>query len=436
MLHKRFAMAASIALLATAFVFAGGGSEGDEMQAEEVITLQVQHYLDLADSVSSSNFEEVVDAFHAAHPNIRLEFDYLFDEAYHNKLQSTAIADQLADVVFLWPGERTGQVTGSGAIKDLRPWVDNMSAEFSPAALAPQGPNGEIWELPEQVTATHVMFTNERLLDELGLEFPATLEELIAQGDAIRDAGYIPIAMDNGGGWQMQSVLLSALVERTAGREWVDRARVGDAGFGDPEFVEAVAAVQALAENEMFSPGINQAEYGLALTDFVTERAVYFIDGGWRVSNLAGELNPEQHEYVALNVFPALPNERGQAGSTSVIAGTGFGMNADLEGARAEAAWEWIYWFSGPEGSTIKAQQGWLPAVQIDLPDDSPVMTLKLLDFITATPGGYVLDGVLNGEGMAVLQPALQEMIFGNLTPQEVGDRYETWVAANEPSRN
>ena len=433
MLRNRLFLVVALLALVGGFVFAGGQDEAAE---DGVITLQVQHYLDLADSVSSENFQEVVDAFHAAHPNIRLEFDFLFDDAYHNRLQAVAIAGQLADIVFLWPGKRTGDVTGAGLAKDLRPWVDQVADEFAPAALTPQGPNGEIWELPEQITATHVMFTNDRLLDELGLEFPETFEELLAQGEVIRDAGYIPIAMDNGGGWQMQSTLLSALVERTGGREWFDRARVGQASFTDPEFVEAIEVIRILGESDMFSPGINQAEYGVALTDFVTEQAVYFIDGGWRASNLTGEMTPEQHEYVSLNVFPPLPGEQGQPGSTAIVPGTGFGMNANLEGERADAAWEWIYFFSGPEGSRIKAQQGWLPAVRIDLPDDSPVLTLKLAEFVGSTPGGYVIDAVMDAEGMGVLHPALQEMMFGALTPQEVAERYETWVAANDSSRN
>lgn len=434
MLLKRMLTALAVMVLVTTFAVAGGQSE--DAADDGVITLQVQHYLDLADNVSAENFQELVDAFHEANPDIRLEFDYLFNEPYHNKLQSSAIAGQLADVVFLWPGKRTGEVTGSGAIKDLRPWINQMDAEFAPAALAPQGPNGEIWELPEQVTATHVMFTNDRLLDELGLEFPETLDELIAQGEVIREAGYIPIAMDNGDGWQMQSTLLSALVERTGGRDWMDAARVGDASFSDPEFVEAVEVIEALHATDMFSPGINQAAYGQALTDFVTEQAVYFIDGGWRTSNLTGEMTEEQWDYVSYNVFPELPTERGQAGSTAVVAGTGFGMNADLEGAEADAAWEWIYFFAGPEGSSIKAEQGWLPAVQIELPDDSPVLTRKLNAFLGSTPGGYVIDAVMDAEGMGVLHPLLQEMMFGNVTPQEVGDRYEEWVAANDSSRN
>ena len=434
MLRNKLLLVVALFALIGGFVFAGGQDE--TAGEDEVLTLQVQHYLDLADSVSSDNFQEVVDAFHAEHPNIRLEFDFLFDEAYHNRLQAVAIAGQLSDVVFLWPGKRTGDVTGAGLIKDLRPWVDRVADEFAPAALTPQGANGEIWELPEQITATHVMFTNDRLLEELGLEFPETFEELLAQGEVIREAGYIPIAMDNGGGWQMQSTLLSALVERTGGREWFDRARVGEASFTDPEFVRAIEVIQILNENNMFSPGINQAEYGVALTDFVTEQAVYFIDGGWRTSNLAGEMTAEQHEYVSYNVFPTLPDEQGQPGSTAIVPGTGFGMNADLEGERAQAAWEWIYFFAGPAGSRIKAQQGWLPAVRIDLPPDSPVLTLKLADFLGSTPGGYVIDAVMDAEGMGVLHPALQEMMFDVLTPQEVAERYEAWVAANDSSRN
>lgn len=434
MLHKRILMAFAIVALIGSFVFAGG--QQDTAEDDDVITLQVMHYLDLADNTSSGNFEELVDAFHAANPDIRLEFDYLFNEPYHNKLQSSAIAGQLPDAVFLWPGKRTGEVTGSGAVKDLSPWVEGVRDEFAPAALAPQGPNGEIWELPEQVTATHVMFANERLLDELGLEFPETLEELLEQGEVIREAGYIPIAMDNADGWQMQSTLLSALVERTAGRDWFDRAVVGDASFSDSEFVRAVEVIETLHENEMFSPGINQASYGEALTDFVTEEAVYFIDGGWRTSNLSGEMTEDQFEYVSYNVFPELPNEQGQSGSTAIVPGTGFGMNAELEGEMAEAAWEWIYFFAGPEGSRIKAEQGWLPAVDIELPADSPVLTLKLADFLNSTPGGYVIDAVMDAEGMGVLHPLLQEMMFGNVTPQEVGDRYEEWVANNDSGRS
>jgi raffinose/stachyose/melibiose transport system substrate-binding protein len=140
----------------------------------------------------------------------------------------------LPDIVFLWPDKRTAYVTERGLIKDLRPWIAGKEDLFADGALKAQGPNGEIYELPEQMTATHVMYANHRLMDELGLTFPATLDELIAQGEVIRAAGLVPIAMSNKDGWQMQSCLLSALTERAGGMDWYNKVIVGDgASFAD-----------------------------------------------------------------------------------------------------------------------------------------------------------------------------------------------------------
>jgi raffinose/stachyose/melibiose transport system substrate-binding protein len=98
--------------------------------------------------------------------------------------------------------------------------------------------------------------------------------------------------------------------------------------------VNALAVIEALAKNDMFMPGINQADYGAELTEFVNERAVYMIDGGWRVNNLVGELTDEQKTYVSLNTFPDIPDQKGQSGSTAMVAGTGYGMNANLDGEK------------------------------------------------------------------------------------------------------
>ncbi|MFP4011640.1 MAG: ABC transporter substrate-binding protein [Spirochaetaceae bacterium] len=432
---RKILVLAVVAMLAlpVGSLFAGGqGEDGDD---GETMTLTMLEYQDVTDESEVGTWEVLLDRFYELNPNVELDIDELFDEAYHNKLQAMAVAEQLPDLMFLWPGQRTGQVTQNGLAKDLRPWLEGHEDEFLDIAMEPQGPNGEIYELPEQVTATHVMFTNEELLDELELSYPDTLEELLEQGETIRDAGYTPIAMDNGGGWQMQSCLLSALVERTGGIDWLEDAIDGSASFSDPEFVRALEVIQALAENDMFSPGINTAEYGDALTDFVNEDAVYFIDGGWRVNNLVSELSDEQKDYYSLNVFPEVPDTQGQEASTAMVAGTGYGMNADLSGEKADAAWEWIWFYSGPEGSEIRQDEGALPAYKLPVPEDADPMVKKLTDFVEETPAGHVLDAKLSQESMGELQPMLQEMILGELTPEEVADDFEDWIADNEATR-
>ncbi len=407
-----------------------------QAQAETVddgkVKLSMFHYLDLTDPVATANWDILLSTFEATYPEIELEIEYGFNEPYHDKLQAMAIANQLPDIMFLWPGKRTGMVTSAGKAKDLSPWLEGKLDGFSPTAVAAQGPNGEIFELPEQVTATHVMYTNEKLMAELGLTLPKTLDEMVAQGDVIRAAGYTPIAMTNGDGWQMQSCFLSALIDRTGGRKWMDSALAGDVSFADDEFINALNVIDVLAKNDMFSAGINTLNYGSALTEFVTGKAVYYIDGGWRVNNLNGELPADMVDYVTLNVFPSVPMENGQAASTAAVAGTGHGMNANLSDAEADAAFKWIWFYSGPVGSAIRQSFGALPAYKIPMPNDIDPLTVKLSEFVNNTPSGYVIDAVMDGEGMGVLHPALQELIFGTKTPEEVGAEYEAWVAANE----
>ncbi len=406
------------------------------VSAEDKIKLKMLSYRDLTDKVEVTNWEELLEAFAKEHPNIELEIEYGFDEPYHNKLQTIATAGQIPDVLFLWPGKRTGYITGQGLIKDLRPWIQGHEAEFAAGALAPQGPNGEIYELPEQMTATHVMYTNEKLMKELGLTFPKTLDELVAQGETIRAAGLIPIAMTNKAGWQMQSCLLSALTERAGGMEWYDKAIAGDgASFADPEFINALSVIDTLAKNEMFMPGINQADYGADMTEFVNERAVYWIDGGWRINNLVGELTDEQKQYVSMMTFPEIPNQKGMSGSTAAVAGTGYGMNVNLEGEKAEAAWNWIWFYSGPVGSKIRQKNGALTAYNLPPNEDLDIMVKKLNKFVAETPAGYVIDAKMDAEGMGVLHPAIQEMILGAKTPEQVAQEYEAWVAANDSNR-
>jgi raffinose/stachyose/melibiose transport system substrate-binding protein len=420
-----------ILLVATTGLFA----EAQKESASGKTKLTMYHLLNLTESTAQNFTDVILPTFKEANPDIEIEAEYLFNEPYHNKLQAMSVADTLPDIIFLWPGKRTGQVTGNGKVKDLRPWLTGHEAEFSSMAMAAQGPNGEIWELPEQVTATHVMFTNDKLLKDLGLPFPNSFEELLAQGDVIRGAGLIPIGMDNKDGWEMQSCLASALVERAAGQAWYDDIIQGIGSFSDQVFVDALNIIKILSDEEMFSPGINQADYGQAMNAFVNEEAVYFIDGGWRANNLVTELTDAQKQYISFRTMPDIPNQKGVRGSTSAVAGTGFGMNAKLSAAKADQAWKWIWFYSGPVGSKIRQGFGALPAYNLPVPGDADPMVKALADFIANTPMTYVLDAVLDAEGMGVFNPGLQEMMMGSKTPQQVADQYEAWVAANDTSR-
>ncbi len=418
--------------------FAGGSKEGGAAASSSSggkVSLSMFMYRDVTAPEAKVWADQILPTFLKENPDISITPEYLFNDPYHQKLQAMAVSGQLPDIVFLWPDKRTGYVTERGLMKDLRPFLKGHESEFFPLAVAPQtGKNGEIYELPEQITATQVTFTNTKLLKQLGLTYPKTVDEMIAQGDKIRAAGLVPIAMANKDGWEMQSCLLSTLVDRTGGMDWFKKAVAGDGSMlADPQFVAALNVVKKLNDAKMFSPGINQLDYNNAIDSFVAEKAVYLVDGGWRVNNLVQTLTPDQKKYIELNSFPDVAGEVGPSGSTSAVAGTGFGMNAKLDGAKADAAWKWIWYYSGPEGSKIRLANGAFPAYKLDLssiPNVDP-MIVKLSDFWKGRDTSLVIDSVLSGQAMSILQPGMQEMMFGNKTPQQLATEFANWLKAN-----
>ena len=220
------------------------------------------------------------------------------------------------------------------------------------------------------------------------------------------------------------------------GMKWFDGAIKGANSFTDKEFVNALNVIKDFSENEMFAPGINQMDYPQGTEMFAQEKAVYYIDGAWKVEEFVNLLSDAQKDYISLNVIPKLPGEKGQAGSTSAVAGTGFAMNAKLEGAEADAAWDWIWHYSGPVGSKLHFETGVIPAYKVDSSQlKLDKMIKKQFDFQSKIAMGYVIDNAMDGEGMGILHPGIQEMMFGTKTPVEVAKEYETWVAANDSGR-
>jgi len=418
-------------LLVPALLCAAGTKEhAEDATGDDVITLSVYHFLDQTDKTTAPNFQYLVDVFEKANPDIKLTFEYGYGEAFHDKLQTLAMSGQLPDIILLYPGERTSQVTNAGLVQDLRPYLAGHEDEFADMAMQGQGQNGEIWELPEDISITSIMFTNIRLLKELGLTLPKTYEELLAQGPTIRAAGLIPISIANKDAWPMQSCVAGMLVERACGVPWFDKALAGEARFDDPEFIYAMEIIKELSDKQMFSPGTNQLSYGQGLDDFVQEKAVYFIDGSWTVNNMVGELTAEQKTYMSLESFPDIPRQIGNSLSTSATAGQGFGMNAKLTDRESQAAWKWIWFYSGPEGSAIRQRFGRLPAYNLDEPKDADPMIKKLIAYAAKVPMGYVMDSVLAAEPIGTFNINLQNMMFGTKTPKQVGQELEAMVTA------
>jgi raffinose/stachyose/melibiose transport system substrate-binding protein len=404
--------------------------------SDNTVTLAVYMQIDIADP-QYKYWPVTLDAFAKKYPNIKLEFEYVSGEQFHDKFQAMAAAGEIPDLFTTYAGARSSYILDRGLVKDLRPYLtDEFKSHYNTAIWDPQGPNGEIYIISPNMAVCTAVYVNTKLQKELGLTMPKTLDELIAQVPAIRAKGYTPLMFANKGVWQAQSLLLSMLVDRMAGKAWFDRARTGTAKFTDKGFVDALAVIKRLVDTQAFPAGVNQLEGPEGWGDFVQGKSVYLLDAGWRISALKGAAKPEDYANYEVIAFPALAGEVTH-GSSAATLGEALAMNAKLSGAKADAAWKFLSFIYGQEGCEILMEYGTVPTYKLDYSKfDIDNLNRQYIELINNQSMGYVIDAVMDGEGVNnLLNPGIQAVMIGDKTPAQLAAEYEAWVATNDSNR-
>ena len=433
-MKKSIALVMALCLVVT-LVFIGCKKK-DSVDPNAPVTLSVYMQMDLANP-QSAYWPITVEAFQKKYPNIKLEFEYVNGEAFHDKFQIMAASGDIPDVFTTYAGARSGYVLDRGMVKDLRPYLtDDLKKNYNPAIWEPQGPNGEIYIISTNMAVCTAVYVNPKLQKKLGLTTPKTLDEMIAQVPAIRAAGLTPLAFANKGQWQAQSLLLSMLTDRMAGKAWFDKAMAGTAKFSDKQFVDAITVIKTMTDAKLFPPGVNQLEGTASWGEFVADKAVYLLDAGWRISALKKSAKPEDFEQYQVIAFPAVAGEVTK-GSSAATLGENFGMNAKLEGAKADAAWKFISFVAGKEACEILTEHGTVTTYKLDLAKfNIDQLSKQYIDLINNQTMGYVIDAKMDGEGVnGLLNPGIQAVMIGQKTPAQLANEYEAWVAANDSNR-
>lgn len=373
---------------------------------------------------------EQVKTFEELYPNVKLELTASGHDEYFTKLQALTLADQLPDLIFLWPGQRTSYVINAGKVMDLMPLVkaDGLEDKILPMILEPQNEQGEVFLLGNNVNFTSVIYANDAILKELGLEYPKNFEEWYAQSQVIRDSGYFPLVLGNKSSWVAQSCLLSPIVGRVAGNAWVDKAKAGEASFADAPFVDSLQVIADMRDNGLVPKAMNSLPRSKAVELFTVGKAAYYLEGAWSISEFEKIMTPEELDDVSLHILPEL---NGVSAVTSAVGGTSYGINKKLEGTeKAKYAWEWVKFYNGfgdQKGVDLAISGGIIPPLKAVNVNKSAPNLIKKLAALQSTLDGttYVLDAVLPPKGIEYVNSALQELIAGQSAPADIGASYE-----------
>ncbi|MXQ07448.1 extracellular solute-binding protein [Alphaproteobacteria bacterium GH1-50] len=342
-----------LALLTTALVATGA-------QAQDV-TLTIESWRN--DDLTLWQ-DQIIPAFEAEHPGIKVEFTPSAPAEYNAVLNSKLDAGSAGDLITCRPFDASLALYQNGHLSDLSD-LDAMGNFSDVAKSAWQTDDGSATFCVPMASVIHGFIYNKDAFAELGLEVPETEAEFFAVLDAIKaDGSYIPMAMGTNDQWEAATMGYNNIGPNYwKGEEGRLALIAGDQKLTDPQWT---APYETLARwNDYLGDGYEAQTYPDSQNIFTLGRAAIYPAGSWEVSGFNALADFEMGAFK-----PPVQN----AGDTCYISDhtdIGIGMNAATD--NPEAARTFLAWVASPEFAEIfaNALPGFFPlsSAPVDIED-------------------------------------------------------------------
>ena len=372
-----------------------------------------------------------MEKFQQENPNIIIKEEAIGDQsAYYTKLKTLAASNSLPDV-FVCKGSELSTFAKNGLAASLDEILDG-DAEWKdgyiPSAFDDLSTDGQIYGVPYSMLSTHVIYYNKQILADAGYDsFPTTWADFTAMLGKIKENGITPIALGNKEQWVAESCILSALGDRFTGAEWF-KGIMEQSGpkFTDPEFVQALAALQELGTSDAFNADMNSINNDQQKTLYFNGKAAMFMEGSWAVGAvLAGPEEIAANTEVA--VLPAVDGGKGDAAATSGGSGSGFAVGVKNYDAKKDAIEAFLKAISGPEYAKAISELGEPAAYVVEDYDKSNVseLAVKYSEMAAGLAFTPIYDSFLDPAVISVMNSGLQELLIGAVTPEDLAQRIQ-----------
>jgi raffinose/stachyose/melibiose transport system substrate-binding protein len=366
-------------------------------------------------------YEQFIDTFEQANPDINVTFEAFPPENYQT-IVSTALAGGTGpDVIQVRAYGNLETIAKPGYLLPLDAETVPELADLPEPALKAESvrDDGKIYAVPF-ASQTMLVIYNKDIFEENGLEEPETWDDLVALCEKMVEAGITPFANGTATAWQNETIV-GALLSSMLGKELEQDILDGKADFNDPRFVDALGKLKEISQ--YFSPNFVGVDYAASQQLFVAGRAAMFAGGSFELANFTKQ-NPD----LNLGIFASPVAKEGDERLVAVFYDGGFAVNAASE--NKEAALKLVRFLATPEFGTAFANtlQNISPIKGVTIEDpvlqevadlnQNSMSYLWLVHFRYEEPSGSVLG-----------QSNVQKMLADEATPEEVGQALTEGIA-------
>jgi len=217
-------------------------------------------------------WEEVARSYESAHPGVKIEMQFLENEAYKAKLPTILQSKDRPNIIYSWAGGVLKAQIEAGVLQDITDQVKGYADSLTPAALAAFTSNGRVYGLPTALSQVGFL-CNSELMAKAKVD-PASIktwDDLLAAVKTLKAAGVTPIVVGGADKWPLH-FYWTHLAVRIGGKPAFEAALRGEnGGFAGETFQKSGVLFKQLVDLQPFQNGF---------LDFKNPQAVgYFGDG-------------------------------------------------------------------------------------------------------------------------------------------------------------
>jgi raffinose/stachyose/melibiose transport system substrate-binding protein len=410
-MKTRMPCAAAVATIAVAALAAcGGGTNAASSGSSSSGTLTVA-------SVDQGSVEDVVKAFEAANPGIKVNLTTSGADQYQRQIRTQLASGTAPDVMSVWPGNgnpgTTYVLAKAGYLLDLsdQPWAARLPAGLKSVAQY----NGKTYDAIFGVNGIGAVY-NEQALAKAGLTPPNTWTQLLAFCRAAAGKGTPAFALGIQDNWVTQLVpyALVATLVYGADRDFDEQMQAGQATFANSPWKTALTKYQEMDRAGCFQKSPLGTNYEASQQLAATGKTLGLVQGNWVIA-LLKQKNPSGT--FTLKALPATDDPASFL--IPAAAGAGYGINAKAK--HKDLALKFVNFVMSPKGMNLYVKkQGGLPSLSDTGFTLDPSLT-ELSTFINAGRTVPFMDQLWpNPKVQQTMLSGLQEMFSGQSTPDKL----------------
>jgi raffinose/stachyose/melibiose transport system substrate-binding protein len=201
-------------------------------------------------------WEDVARDFEAKNPGVKIETQFLENEAYKAKLPSMLQSKDRPQIIYSWAGGVLKSQIEAGVLEDIAAPLGDTKDNLSPAAVSAFTLDGKIYGIPFAQSQVG-FFYNKELMAKAGVDGTKikTWDDLLDAVKKLKAAGVTPLMVGGADKWPIH-FYWTYLAVRIGGKPGFEAALRGEnGGFAGETFVKSGQLFKQLVDLQPFQNG-------------------------------------------------------------------------------------------------------------------------------------------------------------------------------------